>query len=67
METTINLSEIYKKLKEIERTMATKQELTQAMKTIYLLSNKDTMNQIESSETDLKKGKFKEIRSVEDL
>ena len=67
METTINLSEVYKKLKEIERNMATKQELAEAMETVFVLSNADTISQIESSEKDIKRGKFKEISSIEDL
>ena len=64
---TINISEVYKKLKEIERTMATKQELAEAMETVCILSNEDTLNQIKSSENDIKRGKFKEIGSIEDL
>jgi hypothetical protein len=64
---SISLLEIYKKLKEIERNMATKEELAQAMETVCIMSNEDTMQQIESSESDIKRRKFKEIRSVEDL
>ena len=64
---TINLTDVYKKLKEIERNMATKEELANAMETICILSNEDTMQQIESSECDIKEGKFKQVRSVEDL
>ncbi len=67
MEESISLSDIYEKLKKIERTMATKQELTEAFETIAVLSNDDTMNQIESSESDIKRGKFKQIRSVNDM
>jgi len=64
---SINLIDIYNKLKEIEINMATKKELSEAMETICILSNEDTMNQIESSEGDIKRGNFKEISSVEDL
>ena len=64
---SINLMDIYKKLKEIERNMATKEELANAMETICILSNEDTMQQIESSEKDIKRRKFKEIGSIEDL
>ena len=63
----MNISDVYKKLKEIERTMATKQEVSQAIETILVLSNEDTMNQIISSENDIKDGRFKEINSSEDL
>ena len=64
---SINLVDVYKKLKEIESNMATKEELANAMETICILSNEDTMQQIEFSESDIKKGKFKQIKSVEDL
>ena len=63
----MNLTDIYKKLKEIEKNMATKQELMQAIETISILSNEDTMAQIESSEKDIKRGKFKEVISAENL
>lgn len=64
---SINLIEVYKKLKEIERNMATKEELANAMETICILSNENNMQQIEFSESDTKRGKFKQIRSIEDL
>src|SRR3989344_4616039 len=64
---SVNLTDIYKKLKEIERNMATKRELAQTMETFCILSNEDTLQQIESSERDIKRGKFKKISSVEDL
>ena len=47
--------------------MATKRELAQAIETVCVLSNGDTMMQIRSSTNDIKRGKFKEVRSVEDL
>ncbi len=64
---SINLIDVYKKLKEIEKNMATKEELAQAMETVCILSNEETIQQIESSESDIKRGKFKQIMSVKDL
>jgi len=64
---SINLLDIYNKLKEMEKNMATKEELARAMETFCILSNEETTEQIESSESDIKRGKFKQIRSVEDL
>ena len=64
---SVNLMAIYTKLKDIERNMATKRELAQTMETFCILSNEDTLQQIESSERDIKRGKFKQISSVEDL
>jgi len=59
--------EIIKRLKQIEQNMATKQELEQAIETIAILSNKDTVDQIKESEEDISKGDFKGINSTEDL
>ena len=67
MEKTINMSEIYEKLIEIERNMATKQELDQAIETLSILSNQETMAQIVSSEKDIKKGNFREINSIDEI
>jgi len=64
---SVNLIDVYKKLKEIERKMATKEELANAMETLCILSNEDTMQQIELSEEDIKKGKLKQVSSTEDL
>jgi hypothetical protein len=64
---SINLMDVYKKLKEIERNMATKEELAQALETVCIMSNEDTMSQICDSEEDIKQGKCKEIKSVKDL
>lgn len=63
----ITNQEVFEKLKQIERTMATKQELEQAMETIAILSDKETMEQIKNSEEDITQCNFKEINSVEDL
>ena len=52
---------------EIEKNMATKKELNSAVETFCILSNEDTMQQIESSEMDIKRGKFNQINSVKDL
>ena len=64
---SINLTDVYKKLKEIEKNMATKEELAQAMETVCIMSNENTMDQICESEENIKKGKCKQIRSVKDL
>ncbi|MBS3080839.1 hypothetical protein J4221_05180 [Candidatus Pacearchaeota archaeon] len=64
---SVNLTEIYEKLKEIEKNMVTKEELVEAIETLSILSNEDTMEQIRSSEQDIINGKFNVIRSVKDL
>jgi hypothetical protein len=63
----VNSIEVYKKLEEIEKNMATKKELNQFIETVFILSNKNTMNQIELSNKNIKNGKFREVHSVKDL
>lgn len=63
----VNLLDIYRKLNEIESNMATKKELNEAMETILVLSNEDTLKQIKDSEKDIDNSNCKEIDSVDDL
>lgn len=67
MEEQVNLSDIYRELKKIERAMVTKSEMEKALETIAILSNEDTMEQIIQSEEDIKSGNIKEINSTDDL
>jgi len=67
MEKTINLEEIYRKLKIIEQSMVTKKELDSALESVMVYSNEDTMRQIKESENDIKLGKTKKINSVQDV
>lgn len=64
---TIDISEINKRLNQIEESMITKQELERVIETIAVLSNEDTINQIRNSEEDISKGKFRIINSVKEI
>ena len=67
MEKSVNLQDIYKELKIIEKTMITKKELKNILTTFEILSNEETMAQINRSEEDIRKGNFKEVNSVRDI
>mgnify|MGYP001597741261 FL=1 len=67
MEKTLNLEEVYNKLKIIEQPMITKRELDSALESIMVYSNEDTMRQIEESKKDIEFGKIKKISSVKDI
>jgi hypothetical protein len=67
MEETINLNEIYRKLKMIEQRMVTKAELNAALETVLVESNEHTMSQIKGSLADIKAGKVRKINSVNDI
>ena len=63
----INLSNIYRELKKIEKNMITKEEINNFIETLEIISNKDTMKQIRKSEQNIKSGKVKEINSIIDI
>ena len=67
MEKSVNLNDIYKELKRIEASMITKKEMEEILETISIVSNEDTMEQINASETDIEKRQVTVIDSVHDL
>lgn len=67
MEKSVNAEEIYRKLKAMENSMVTKDELNSILETFMILSNKGTMRQIEESEKNIKFGKVRKINSVLDI
>ena len=66
MEQVLN-KKIIDMLVRIENTMVTRRQFEQVIESIAMMSNEDTMFQIENSEIDFNKGNFKEINSVDDL
>ena len=67
MEKTINLKKLHNELKTIKNNMVTKEEMNKFMETLAIMSNEDTMKQIQSSEQDIKDGKIREVNSLNDL
>jgi hypothetical protein len=67
MNESINLDKLNRELTTIKQSMVTRRELEQLLETIAVLSNKDTMTQIEKSEEDIKNGRIKKVFSVADL
>ena len=67
MEQTVDLKKVYNELKKIRSTMITKKEMNSFLETISIVSNEDTMKQIQNSEQDIKVGKIREVNSSNDL
>ncbi len=67
MPETITVNDLYNELRRIERRMVTKEQLDMAIETIAILSNPDTAGQINRSNSDIKSGRIKEIKSAKDL
>lgn len=62
-----SMEKLSRRVKAIEEKMVTKEELEALIDTVEILSNPATMAQIRASEADIKAGRVKEFRSVEDL
>lgn len=67
MEQVVTLQDIYNKLKALEKSVITKQELDSALESVMIASNENTMRQIQNSEEDIKKGRTKTIHSVNEI
>ena len=64
---TITLNKLQEEIKMMRKTMVTKQELESWLETMAILSNPETMKQIEASEQDVRNGRFTEINSIYEL
>jgi len=67
MEPQIILKNIYEELKKIEMSMITRDDMNRFVETFEILSNPETMAQINQSERDINSGNVQEINSVNDL
>jgi PHD/YefM family antitoxin component YafN of YafNO toxin-antitoxin module len=67
MEKAVHLEDIYRELRTIEQRMVTKEELAQIIETVFILSNPETMEQIDESERAIRSGKVKKLVSLRDL
>lgn len=61
------ISEMGKELEKFNRGMVTKQKLSQALETIAVGQNKETMAQIAASGSDIIASRVQEINSINDL
>ncbi len=67
MEESIGMIDLYRELKRIEQKMVTKEEFNIAVETLSILTNEDTMEQLEKSEEDIKRGRIRKVSSVNDI
>ena len=67
MEQQISPELIYEKLLEMQKNMITRNEMNNIFETIQILSNSETMRQIQESEMNISEGETWEINSVRDL
>ena len=67
MNHSITIDDVYQELKTIEQNMVTHEDLDALIDTVEIISNPKTIAGIHKSDMDIKKGRVKEISSVDDL
>ena len=67
MAQSIGLKELHDELKKIKSSMITKKEMNSFLETLSIVSNENTMRQIQNSEQDIKDGKTRDVNSSNDI
>ncbi|MCH8851037.1 MAG: hypothetical protein IID41_00130 [Planctomycetes bacterium] len=63
----ITLNDLQQEVEKMKKAMVTKQELESWIETLAIMSNDETMKQIEASEREIAADRGREIKSVSDL
>lgn len=67
MPQAITIQDVYKELKEIKQNMVSKQEVENLIETMEILHNPNTMAQVRASDTDIKTGRTRPVKNMNDL
>ena len=62
-----SIDDLSKEIERLKKNMVTREQLNQALETMAILSNENTMKQIRASEEDIRVGRVEEVTSVKDL
>jgi len=67
MPESVTIQDVYEALKRVEEKMITREEIEALIDSVEMLSNPKTMEALRKSDQDIKSGRVKEVRSVDDL
>jgi antitoxin YefM len=67
MSSGVTIEEVYQEIRKIRADMVRREDLEALVDTVEILSNKETMQLIRQSDEDIRHGRVKEIKSVDDL
>ena len=67
MSSGVTIEEVYQEIRKIRAEMVRREDLESLVDTVEILSNKETMQLIRQSDEDIRHGRVKEIKSVDDL
>ena len=63
----VSLKQVYEELRKIEQKMITKEEIESLIETVEIMSNPRMVRKIADSMEDIKNGRVKKIKSVNDM
>jgi len=67
MSSGVTIEEVYQEIRKIRADIVRREDLEALVDTVEILSNKETMQLIRQSDEDIRHGRVKEIKSVDDL
>lgn len=67
MASDTTLQDIYREIKQIRKEMVHREDIESLVDTIEIMSSPEKMALLKKSEEDIRKGRVKEITSVDDL
>lgn len=67
MASDTTLQDIYREIKQIRKEMVHREDIESMVDTIEIMSSPEKMALLKKSEEDIRKGRVKEITSVDDL
>ena len=67
MSSGVTIDEVYQEIRKIRADMVRREDLEALVETVEILSSKETMQLIRQSDEDIRHGRVKEIKSVDDL
>jgi antitoxin YefM len=67
MSSGVTIDEVYQEIRKIRADMVRREDLEALVDTVEILSNKETMQLIRQSDEDIRHGRVKEIKSIDDL
>lgn len=67
MAEAVSIADVYNELLEIKHQMVSKEDFDTLLETFEILHNPETMQQVRSSEQDIRAGRTKPVKNVKDL
>jgi len=67
MAETVTLQKVFHEIREIKKTMVSKEEIENLLETWEILHDPETVRQLRAAEQDIKAGRTRPVRNVKDI